>query len=103
MAKDRDLPSAPRQTSSPDTRSPAAIAAERSSRIMTISLEMVLPGLAGYWLDGKLGTKVLFMLAGFGLGCYAAIVHLIQLTRKTDNQPKSKSSSAEANERNQSP
>ncbi len=50
---------------------------------MTVSLEMVLPGLAGYWLDGKLGTKVLFMLIGFALGGFVAMKHLIALTRKT--------------------
>jgi len=45
-------------------------------------MEMVLPGLAGYWLDGKLGTRVLFMLIGFALGGFVAMKHLIALTRK---------------------
>ena len=35
---------------------------------MVVSLEMVLPGLAGYWLDQRLGTVVLFMLMGFAVG-----------------------------------
>jgi len=59
---------------------------------MTVSLEMVLPGLAGYWLDGKLGTKVLFMLIGFALGGFAAIKHLIAMTRKTDRRIAKKAS-----------
>jgi hypothetical protein len=54
---------------------------------MVVSLEMVLPGLAGYWLDEALGTKVLFMLAGFALGGTAASVHLIRLTRSDKNRP----------------
>jgi len=71
---------------SPNERSPTARAAQWASRIMTVSLEMVLPGLAGYWLDKKLGTKVLFMLLGFAIGCTAAVLHLIQLTRTIDRR-----------------
>jgi F0F1-type ATP synthase assembly protein I len=67
--------------SSPDDRSPMARASVWVTRIMTISLEMVLPGLAGYWLDQKLQTVALFMLIGFALGCTAAAFQLIQLTR----------------------
>jgi Putative F0F1-ATPase subunit Ca2+/Mg2+ transporter len=48
---------------------------------MIVSMEMVLPGLAGHWLDDCLGTKVLFMLLGFSVGGTAAVVHLIHMTR----------------------
>ena len=64
-----------------DDRSSIAIAYTWATRIMVVSLEMVLPGLGGYWLDQLAGTKVLFMLVGFALGGTAAAVHLIQLTR----------------------
>ena len=60
---------------SPDSRSPMARASDWAARIMTISLEMVLPGLAGYWLDQQFGTVAVFMLVGFALGCTAAVVH----------------------------
>ena len=53
---------------------------------MVVSLEMVLPGIAGYWLDKWLGTRVLFMLLGFALGCTASMYHLIQLTRSEKNR-----------------
>ena len=72
--------------SPPDGRSPAARAAAWSTRIMTISLEMVVPGLVGYWLDKKLGTKFVFMLAGFVLGFATAIKHLLYLTGKADQK-----------------
>jgi hypothetical protein len=49
---------------------------------MVVSLEMVLPGLAGYWLDQQLGTAVVFMLFGFALGGTAAVMHLIRMTRR---------------------
>ena len=82
MPNSRSQPNGPHQPIPPDGRSPVALAAQWSSRIMTVSLEMVLPGLAGYWIDGKLGTQVLFMLIGFALGGFVAVKHLIALTRK---------------------
>jgi len=74
-------------TAPSDDRSPIAKAYQWATRIMLVSLEMVLPGIAGYWLDGWLGTKVLFMLVGFALGCTAATVHLVQMTRSEKNRP----------------
>ena len=50
---------------------------------MTISLEMVVPGLVGYWLDQKLGTKALLTVVGFGLGTTVGIWHLIQIGNTT--------------------
>jgi cyanate permease len=57
-----------------------------ASRIMVVALEMVLPGLAGLWLDKKVGTVVLFTLVGFGLGSTGAILHLIQMTRADERR-----------------
>lgn len=48
---------------------------------MVVSLEMVLPGLAGYWVDQRLGTRVLFLLLGFAAGGVSAAVHLLSMTR----------------------
>ena len=48
---------------------------------MVVALTMVLPGLAGHWLDEQLGTVVLFLLIGLGLGCTAAVFQLIQIAR----------------------
>ena len=67
-----------------DGRSPTARAAQWATRIMTISLEMVLPGLAGYWLDTRIGTKFVFMLIGFALGGTAALKHLLYLAKTTN-------------------
>ena len=68
-------------TSPSDDRSPAAKAYQWASRIMFVALEMVLPGLAGYWIDKQLGTRVLFMLVGFAFGSTAAVIHLVRMTR----------------------
>ena len=77
-----DLPGG--QMDPADGPSPAARAANWAARIMTVSLEMVIPGLAGYWVDNQLGTRVLFMLIGFVLGCSAATVHLIHLVGRNE-------------------
>jgi len=76
----------PSKTNSLDDRSATAKAAAWVSRIMAISMEMVVPGLIGYWLDIQLGTKFVLMLAGFVLGVTVAIKHLLYLTR--NNPPR---------------
>ncbi len=53
---------------------------------MVVALEMVLPGLAGYWLDQRLGTVVLFMLVGFAVGGTASIMHLIHMVRNENRE-----------------
>jgi F0F1-type ATP synthase assembly protein I len=75
-------------TTPPDDRSPVATAYQWASRIMVVAMEMVLPMLAGHWLDTKLGTVVLFLLIGLGLGCTAAVVHLMQMTRSQKQSSK---------------
>jgi hypothetical protein len=60
-------------------------ALEWSSRIMAVSLEMVLPGLAGWWFDRKMGGN-LFSGIGFAVGLVIGVVHLIAMTRNMANQ-----------------
>jgi F0F1-type ATP synthase assembly protein I len=59
-----------------------AIAFEWSATIMTISAEMVVPGLAGYWLDQQLGTRALFLLTGFAIGGTLAALALMRIAKK---------------------
>ena len=66
--------------SPPDGRSAVAQAMDWATRIMAVSMEMVLPGLIGYWLDTKFGTRALFMLIGFVLGSTVAVKHLLSMT-----------------------
>ncbi len=65
-----------------DDRSPMAIAFQWSATIMTISAEMVVPGLLGYWLDQRLGTGVLFLLVGFAVGGTLATLALMRIAKK---------------------
>ena len=54
-----------------------------SSRITTVSLEMVLPAVFGHWLDGKLGTWAVFVTLGAIAGMTLGLMHLIQMTGPT--------------------
>jgi hypothetical protein len=66
---------------SSDLRSPTAKAYHWASRIMTVSLEMVVPGLVGLFVfDRFLGTEFVFCLLGFAGGLTLGIWHLIKLT-----------------------
>ena len=70
------------QDANSDNRSATARGAEWASRIMTISLGMVLPGLAGYWLDKKLGSNGLFMILGFAVGSLVAFKQLMAIAKR---------------------
>ena len=41
-----------------------------------------MPGLAGYWLDQRLGTRVLFLLLGFAAGFVLAGLALMRIAKK---------------------
>ncbi len=71
-----------------DSRSALAIAMEWSTAIMTISLEMVLPGLAGSWLDERWNTRPWLTVFGMAAGGALGMWQLIRLTRPKDGSPK---------------
>ena len=62
-----------------------AQAIEWVSRITTVALEMVLPGILGQWLDAKLGTRFLGLL-GFAFGVPMGIWHLLRMTKDAQNK-----------------
>ena len=64
-----------------DERSAISLAYAWATRVMVIAAEMVAPGLLGLWIDQKLGTLVVFALAGFALGIAVAIMHLVRMTK----------------------
>lgn len=65
-----------------DDRSPMAVAIAMASMIISIGLEMVVPGLIGYWLDGRFGTEPVLLLVGFAVGIVAAGWQLTRLVAK---------------------
>ena len=72
------------RTLAPDFSS-LARAMNRVSKITTVALEMVLPGLAGLWLDNQLGTRFLTVI-GFALGVPLGMWHLIAMTKSKRNE-----------------
>jgi len=55
------------------------VAMEWVSRITALAMAMVLPGLLGYWIDSKIGTRFLAPV-GFVLGIVGGIWSLLALT-----------------------
>jgi len=64
----------------PQDQSPLVIGYQWVGRIMTVVLEMVIPGAIGLGLDNWLGTKVIFTLPGFALGVTLAVWQLVRMT-----------------------
>jgi hypothetical protein len=69
-----------------DDRSPLAIAHHWAARIITVALEMVIPGLLGYWLDQWLGLKGIFILLGCAAGLFLGMRHLLKMTRSDERK-----------------
>jgi F0F1-type ATP synthase assembly protein I len=64
-----------------DDRSSFASAYMWSARITSISLELVIPVLIGYWLDYRWGTLPLLLIVGVVLGFLTATLSLLRLTK----------------------
>ena len=60
------------------------VAVQWASRVMTISIEMVVPSLIGHWLDQRWGTSYL-ALVGIVMGMTIAIRHLMSLQPELQN------------------
>ena len=67
------------------------------SRLTTVTMEIVLPGLLGHWLDRRWGTGFL-ALVGFGLGLVCGMQHLLSMTRMADGKPMTGTSVTESDE-----
>lgn len=65
----------------PDRRSPLAVGMELATQITTIGVEMALSGLVGYWIDGKLGTGIVFLILGVFVGVAVGMLHLIRMVK----------------------
>jgi F0F1-type ATP synthase assembly protein I len=79
-------------TNAPDDRSPLAEGIAWASRVTTIALEMVIPGVIGLWVDDKLGTMEVFpvfLVLGVILGLTTGIFHLARLGKSTQRGDRS--------------
>ena len=71
-----------RVESKDDQRSRIARAWGWSSQLTSIALEMVLPCIAGLWIDRQLGTVMVFLILGVVFGMTAGMIHLVQFARR---------------------
>ena len=67
------------------------------SRLTTVRMEIVLPGLLGHWLDRRGGPGFL-ALVGFGLGVVCGMQQLLSMTRMADGKPRTGAAGTEADE-----
>ena len=65
-----------------DERSMMAKAWGWGSQAISISLEMVVPGMLGLWVDRVVGTLPLFLILGVLFGMTAGIIHLVQFAQR---------------------
>ena len=65
----------------PGANHPVGEAMQWVARITAVGIEMVLPGLAGQWLDRQFGTSPFLVLSGFILGIVAGMWHLLVMTK----------------------
>jgi F0F1-type ATP synthase assembly protein I len=63
-----------------DDRAPLARAYDRATRGITVAIGMVVPGLVGYYLDDRLGTRALLTIVGFAVGVAYGVWQLLRLT-----------------------
>lgn len=73
-------------SNSSDDRSAIAQAWAWSSRITAIALEMALPAAAGYWLDEKLGTGLVFLMVGVILGMTLGLTSLMRIAATSEKE-----------------
>jgi F0F1-type ATP synthase assembly protein I len=85
-----------------DDRSPLALAYGWAMRITSISLEMVVPGLIGLWIDRQLGTVLLFLVLGVIVGVTTGMLHLVRLAAAASRRGPSPRTSSD-NHLNQRP
>ncbi len=72
----------------PDKLDPIGEGMKWATNITTAALMMVLPGLAGHWLDERFGTSFL-VLIGFVFGLTSGVWYLLKLTGDTTRRAKS--------------
>ena len=54
-------------------------------RITGLSMSMAAPPLAGWWADGRFGTRPWLMLLGVGVGLALMITGLMQLAKSSES------------------
>ncbi len=72
----------------PPDRSPVSVAWARASQVTTISLEMVVPVVLGYFADQWLKTGLVFMVIGAIAGLCSGMLSLLRFAGSLDRDTK---------------
>ena len=86
-----------------DDRLPLAKAYQRATRGITVAVGMVAPGLFGYWLDSRVGTRAVFTIIGFALGMTYGMLELIRMGRPGRTDESANGQRPEADSANDKP
>lgn len=69
-------------TGPPTDRKATSEAAASYTRVVTVAMEMVAPGVLGLLIDRQVGTKAAFAVGGFVLGMVLGILQLVAFARE---------------------
>lgn len=71
------------------------VAMQWVSQVTTVAVELVLPALGGYWLDGRWGTAPWLLIAGVIVGAVVSMYHLLQMIGPTRDSGRGKADKPE--------
>jgi F0F1-type ATP synthase assembly protein I len=67
-------------------RPPLIVALEWVNKITTFGFLMALPVVAGWWFDGRFGTKPWCLVVGAVLGFVGSLTYLIRIVQPPDSR-----------------
>ena len=82
-----------------DDRSPMAKSLSKVSEIISICMLMIVPGLIGYLIDQKVGSRFVFTLLGLIGGMTVSVMQLVRLVSETGKPVDDSSDSEESSKR----
>ena len=69
-------------TGPPTDRKATSEAAASYSRVVTVAMEMVAPGLVGLWIDRQVGTEAAFAVGGFVRGMALGVYNVVAFAKE---------------------
>lgn len=82
-----------------DDRSKIARAWGWGTQVISIAMEMVIPGVVGLWIDRLLGTVMAFLILGVVFGMTTGMIHLVQFAKRiSENEAKHETGRKDQNE-----
>ncbi len=67
--------------SAPEPRSPLSVGIDWASRITTLGFEFALPAFLGHFIDRRMGSAPVGLLAGMVLGFVVGMLHILKIAK----------------------